>query len=138
LVQQVDDDGLRRRVISGHWQCDTPWAAGGFALRQQMGRVDPVERLDDRVAELLRNPDTLDGSALKRLDSPVALAWVVIPGIDDHRTWRQTIEHPSREFGDALLGNRDHEHLGTLCRLGDWDCRSLGLLHQLEERLWSS
>jgi hypothetical protein len=57
-----------------------------------MSGVNVIERFDHWPAKLLLDPPALRDARFDRLDAAVALAWVVVAGIDD--------DDPVRRIGE--------------------------------------
>ena len=78
-------------------------AAGQTTLEQVLPE-DPVERLEDRDLELLGDPDALRRAGLDRRDQPVALARVVVIGLDDRRARLAPATIPARDRRRSSAG----------------------------------
>ena len=83
----------------------------------EMLRIDVVERLDHRTAQLLSNPLALGRAGFDPFNTAVPLLWIVVAGMDhDDVVWNSG-KQIGRQFGNVLLGNRHDNHISTTCRV---------------------
>src|SRR6266446_3529944 len=119
FFDELQNDGLGCGVIARNWQGDAPGRTCRPAQFEKMSGVNVVERFDHRPANLLLDPAALRQARLDRLDAAVALAWVIVAGIDDNHPVRRIGEQTGREVRNILLRNGNHDEIHAAN--GFWD-----------------
>ena len=138
FFDELQNDGLGCVVIARNWQGDAPGRAYRPAQFEKVSGVNVVERFDHRPANLLLDPPALRQARLDRLDASVALAWVIVAGIDDNHPVRRIGEQTGREVRNILLRNGNHDEIHAAN--GFWDRHSgrAGFGGQVGERFGTS
>ena len=138
LFDELQNDGLGCVVIARNWQRDAADRACRPAQLQKVSGVNVIERFDHRPAKLLLDPPALRQARLDRLDATVALAWVIVAGIDDDHPVRRIGEQTGREVRNILLRNGNHDEIHAAN--GFWDRYSgrAGIGGQVGERFGAS
>jgi len=138
FFDELQNNGLGCVVIARNWQGDAPGRACRPAQFEKMSGVNVVERFDHRPANLLLDPAALRQARLDRLDAAVALARVIVAGIDDNHPVRRIGEQTGREVRNILLRNGNHDEIHAAN--GFWDRHSgrAGFGGQVGERFGTS
>src|SRR6266403_5979048 len=106
---ELQNEGLGCVVVARNGQGDAPGRACRPAQFEKMSGVNVVERFDHRPANLLLDPAALRQARLDRLDAAVALARVIVAGIDYNHPVRRIGEQTGREVRNILLRNGNHD-----------------------------
>jgi hypothetical protein len=104
LVDELQYDGFSCAVIACDGQGDPPRSAFGLPQLHQVSSTDIVESLDHGPVQMLRNPSALRHTGLDPIDSPIALARVIVASVYDHYIIGRCCEQIARQLWDILTG----------------------------------
>jgi hypothetical protein len=138
LSDELQDDDLGCVIIARNWQGDAPGHPCRLAQFEKVSGVNVIERFDHRPAKLLLDPPALRQAGLDRLDAAVALAWVIIAGINDDHPVRRICEQTGREVRNILLRNGNHDEVHAANSFWDRDSGRAGFGGQVGERFGTS
>src|SRR6202040_3829435 len=138
FFNELQNDGLGCVVIARNWQGDAPGRACRPAQFEKVSGVNVVERFDHRPGNLLLDPPALRQARLDRVDAAVALAWVIVAGIDDNHPVRRIGEQTGREVRNILLRNGNHDEVHAANGFWDRDSRRARFGGQVGERFGTS